>query len=150
MEAQSQPRDPAREPLAKRDALCSECGYDLRGTTGTACPECGKPAWMLPERRWWRFTRLEWAFLAGVLWCVLGILAWVVAIIGTAQHALSMLALWVPGVFVIPLVVVLLVWLGGFKSIGRERPGVARAGVVTSWTLGSVYFVLLILLFVLG
>ncbi len=105
---------------------------------------------MLPERPWWRFTPLEWAFLAGILWCVLGLVAWVVAIIGTAADALAILALWVPGVLAVPLLIVALMWLAGLKSIGRERPGVARAGVITSWTLGSAYFVLLILLFVLG
>lgn len=29
--------------LASRDAPCPGCGYNLRGLTGSACPECGKP-----------------------------------------------------------------------------------------------------------
>lgn len=29
-------------PLASQRA-CLDCGYDLRGTTGTHCPECGQP-----------------------------------------------------------------------------------------------------------
>jgi hypothetical protein len=26
-----------------RPAVCVECGYDLRVTTGGVCPECGEP-----------------------------------------------------------------------------------------------------------
>ncbi|MBC7773002.1 MAG: VTT domain-containing protein [Pyrinomonadaceae bacterium] len=32
-----------REYLAEQDRLCPSCGYNLRGSTDTKCPECGAP-----------------------------------------------------------------------------------------------------------
>lgn len=32
-----------RQFLAERDALCPNCGYNLRGLTGDRCPECNEP-----------------------------------------------------------------------------------------------------------
>ncbi|MEO0964519.1 MAG: hypothetical protein AAFY08_05315 [Planctomycetota bacterium] len=34
-------RDWLLDYLADRDALCPNCHYNLRGLTGTTCPECG-------------------------------------------------------------------------------------------------------------
>jgi hypothetical protein len=34
-------RGPVRQYLRKRRGLCLECGYDLRGTHGKRCSECG-------------------------------------------------------------------------------------------------------------
>lgn len=33
-------RDLLQEFLAQQDAPCPACGYNLRGLTGPACPEC--------------------------------------------------------------------------------------------------------------
>ena len=41
--------------LATRDHPCPKCGYNLRGTAGSRCPECGNTRlWHepLPERGW--------------------------------------------------------------------------------------------------
>ena len=29
-------------------SICVKCGYDLRGSSGTACPECGEPVAQAP------------------------------------------------------------------------------------------------------
>jgi len=44
VQAHSHPKDSAQliEFLAERDASCPLCGYNLRGLTSDACPECGK------------------------------------------------------------------------------------------------------------
>ena len=33
----------ARRRLRKQAGSCAECGYDMRGSPGKICPECGKP-----------------------------------------------------------------------------------------------------------
>jgi hypothetical protein len=36
--------------LARTDAACPACGYDLRGHRGGTCPECGRRLGVLPVR----------------------------------------------------------------------------------------------------
>ncbi len=66
--------------------LCRSCGYDLRGSSGTVCPECGNPLEADPEagsaqtsrgRRagdWSLVGAFEWlavwTFLCGLTWVV--------------------------------------------------------------------------------
>ena len=53
-----------REFLATRDAACPCCGYNLRGLTGTRCPECNQELVLcvgLAE------PRLDRIFLAGLI-----------------------------------------------------------------------------------
>lgn len=48
------PSDPAAESLrlylASRDVPCPRCGYNLRGSTSSSCPECGKPLVIAVQR----------------------------------------------------------------------------------------------------
>lgn len=51
--------DELRVYLAERDAPCPRCGYNLRGVTAEACPECGCPLAIglsdpaIPRLLWW-------------------------------------------------------------------------------------------------
>ncbi len=50
-----------REFLETRDCACPGCGYNLRGSSGTACPECNQPLVLtiaLAEPRLGRFLAL--------------------------------------------------------------------------------------------
>jgi hypothetical protein len=70
--------DDVREFLADRDAACPRCGYNLRGSAGTACPECGRRVSMrelLAEEdfRAWRERRMpgdpvtRWGLVGSIL-----------------------------------------------------------------------------------
>ncbi len=37
--------------LAERDVPCRDCGYNLRGSVGVVCPECGEPIVFAKYRR---------------------------------------------------------------------------------------------------
>jgi len=60
-------------PSVALDVYCHECGYNLRGLTGTRCPECGKDSPALanaePNIPWVHRARLGnlWAFTKTVL-----------------------------------------------------------------------------------
>jgi len=49
------PQRPKLEPVTitfapERDAVCPTCDYNLRGVTGSQCPECGADFMLRPER----------------------------------------------------------------------------------------------------
>jgi hypothetical protein len=57
--------------LRDRDAHCPLCQYNLRNSTGTSCPECGKPialqvsALDIPVQAW-AVTVVTWSLAAGL------------------------------------------------------------------------------------
>jgi len=66
--------------LAERDAPCARCGYNLRGLTGGACPECGWEVSLeklreVEEHRAWRESRMPRGPIAsaGLIGAILGL-----------------------------------------------------------------------------
>lgn len=150
MEAQDQPREPAREYLANLDVQCPGCGYNLRGLIDAQCPECGRVVELpLPKRR---LTRDELVFLGGVAFGSLVIAGWVVLIIsrlfGGVGDPLDIIALWVPMLMLVVLGVLVSIWIG-MRRAARQLNWLGIAFGIAAWMLGTL-FLLVPLWFILG